>query len=360
MTTEKKFILYEDLDGTVYDVDLPLTSTVDPNELRENLGIPDYVDLNYFPMKSAMVTLWASVNAPKLHEHYPAAFEKKVSDKPIQVLLFGGGAIKIHCQSANGEGVLARATKDTDYIMPKKQGISFYKLLLGMAQAFGTMYTSFATANDRRFNTWRYGNRYRLTTINGITPDGLPMITVLDLFCDEINLRHNVKIKDMELFEHYKENLYTIGLEGMLLSKGQFIFDMPKETVEDLKQKKQDYRILNYPYFAKDRIIIGMEEKDLKDVIAIFLDHDIGKGKEQINSQLMRKIFKKDKKLALTVTLNLKNLVEKPEILAKWLPRNEAAAVTDKIEALFKELPKVENKWDKPWWNTEVETPTIE
>ena len=348
------------MDGKVYDVELPLTSNVDPLVFRENLGIPSYVDLDYFPMKSAMVVLWASMNAPKLHELYPNAFEKKVSDKPIPALLFGGAAIKILCRSANGRGLLARAIKDTDFIVPKKQGINFFKLLLGMEKAFGTMYKSFATANDRRFNTWRYGERYRLTTINGVTAEGLPMITVLDLFCDRINLRHKVEVKDQNLFERYKENLYTISLEGMLLSKGQFIFDMPKETAEELRQKNQEYRILNYPYYAKDRIIIGMEEKDLKDVAAIFLDHDIGKGNEKIDAQLLRKAFDKDKKLALTVTLNIKNLLERPEILAKWLPRNEASAVTGKIEGLFKELPKVESKWDKPWWDTEVETPIIQ
>jgi hypothetical protein len=348
------------MDGKVYDVDLPLTSNVDPLKLRENLSIPSYVDLDYFPMKSAMVILWAAMNAPKLHEQYPDAFEKKVSDHQIPALLFGGAAVKIHCQSSNGTGPLTRAIKDTDFIVPKKQGINFFKLLLGMDKAFGTKYKSFATANDRRFNTWRYGERYRLTTINGITAEGLPMITVLDLFCDQINLRHNVKVKDMGFFERYKENLYTIGLEGMLLSKGQFIFDMPKETAEELKQKNQEHRILQYPDFAKDRIIVGMEEKDLKDVAAIFLDHDIGEGNEKIDVQLMRKAFEKDKKLALTVTLNLKNFLEKPEILAKWLPRNEASAVTSKVEALLKDLPKVDNKWDKPWWNTEVETPIIQ
>jgi hypothetical protein len=168
-----------------------------------------------------------------------------------------------------------------------------------------------------------------------------------------------VEVKDLNLFDRYKENLYTIGLEDMLLSKGQFIFDMPKETMDELKQKNQAYRILQYPHFAKDRIIIGMEEKDLKDVAAIFLDHDLGRGNEKIDAQLMRKAFDKDKKLALTVTLNIKNLLEK-DILAKWLPRNEASAVTSKVEALFKELPKVESKWDKPWWNTEVETPIIQ
>ena len=359
LVTEKKFVLYEDMDGKVYDVDLPLTSNVDPVMFRENLGVPSYVDLDYFPMKSAMVTLWASVNAPKLHELYPSAFEKKVSDKPVPALLFGGAAIKIHCQSSNGKGPLARAIKDTDFIVPKKQGINFYKLLLGMGKAFGTMYTSFATANDRRFNTWRYGERYRLTTINGITVEGEPMITVLDLFCDRINLRHRVEIKDIGLFERYKENHYTVGLEGLLLSKGQFIFEMPKQTEEDLKLKNQAYRILQYPYFAKDRIIVGMEEKDLKDVAAIFLDHEIGQGSENINAQLMRKAFERDNKLALSVTLNIRNLADRPEILAKWLSKNEAATVTSRMEGLFKEMPKVDKKWDKPWWDTEVETPVI-
>jgi hypothetical protein len=182
----------------------------------------------------------------------------------------------------------------------------------------------------------------------------------LDLFCDRINLRHKVEIKDAGLFERYKENLYTVGLEGLLLSKGQFIFDMPSETAVDLKQKGQEYRVLKYQYFAKDRVIIGMEEKDLKDVAAIFLDHEIGDGNEKINVQAMRKSFGKDNKLALSVSLNIMNLVERPGILAKWLSISEAATVTSRITALFTELPRVDKKWDKPWWDTEVETPPIQ
>ena len=354
----KRFILYRDLDGTAYDVELPLTSNVDVEELRESLGLPSYIDLNYFPMRSAMVTLWASVNAPKLHELYPRAFEKRVSKEPIPALLFGGAAVKILCRSANSGGSLARAIKDTDFIVPKKQGIDFYKLLLNMHKAFGTQYKSFATANDRRFNMWRHGERYRLTTINGITEDGLPKITVLDLFCDCIDLRHKVEVKDV--FERFRENLYTIGLEHLLLSKAQFILDMPKECIEQLRRCECDYRILSYPYYAEDKIITGMEDKDVKDVCAIFLDHEIGTGREKIDSQKLRKLLEKDKKLALTVTLNLKNLIEKSDVLKKWMSKSEVSTVTDKIGALLKELPKVDKKWDKPWWNTAVETPTIE
>jgi len=357
-TTPKKFVLYQDLDGTTYDVELPLPSNVNPKELRGSLGLPSYIDLNYFPMRSAMVTLWASANAPKLHESYPHAFEKRVSKKPIQALLFGGGAVKIHCKSANAGGSLARTIHDTDFIVPKKQGLAFYKLLLNMDKAFGTQYKSFLRKNDRRFNAWKYGERYRLTTINGITKEGIPTITVVDLFCDCINLRHKVEVKDM--FKRYKENLYTIGLECLLLSKAQFIFDMPKERMKEIKEGEQDYRILPYPYYAEDRIIIGMEEKDAKDICAVFLDHEIGKGVEEIDSQRMRKILGRDKKFALTVTLNLRNLTERQDVLRKWMSKSEVSTVTDRLEALLKELPMIDKKWDKPWWNTAVETPVIE
>jgi len=353
----EKFVLYKDLDGTTYDVELPLTSNVEAGELRERLGLPSYIDLEYFPMRSAMVILWAAVNAPRLHELYPKAFEKRVSKNPISALLFGGAAVKIHCPSANAGGSLARVIKDTDFIVPKKQGIDFYKLLLNMDKAFGTQYKSFATANDRRFSTWRHGDRYRLTTINGITEEGFPTITVVDLFCDYMDLRHKVEVKDV--FERFKENLYTIGLEHLLLSKAQFILDMPKECLEDLRQCGQDYRILSYPYYAEDKVILGMEDKDVKDVCAVFLDHEIGTGAENIDPLRMRKILEKDKKLALTAMLNLKNLDEKSDVLRKWMSKSEVSTVTERIEDLLKELPTVDKRWDKPWWNTAVETPII-
>ncbi|MEM3752793.1 MAG: hypothetical protein QXM65_07610 [Candidatus Bathyarchaeia archaeon] len=353
-----KCVLYRDLDGTTYEVDLPLTSYVDAEKLRDALGLPSYIDLNYFPMKSAMVVLWAAVNAPKLHELYPSAFEKAVSKNSIPALLFGGAAVKIHCPSANAGGPLERPIKDTDFIVPKKQGVDFYKLLLKMDRAFGTQYKSFATANDRRFNAWRHGERYRLTTINDITPEGLPKITVLDLFCDVIDLRHRVDVR--EAFQNYKENLYTVGLENLIISKAQFILDMPKECADELKKCECDYRILSYPYYSKDKIILGMEEKDIKDVCAIFLDHEVGVGAEKVDVKKMRHILEKDKKLALTVTLNLKNLVEKSNVLRKWMSKSEFSTVTYRVQELLKALPVVDKKWDKPWWNTAVETPIIE
>ncbi|MEM2954060.1 MAG: hypothetical protein QXU21_07315, partial [Candidatus Bathyarchaeia archaeon] len=191
-----------------------------------------------------------------------------------------------------------------------------------------------------------------------ITAEGLPKITVLDLFCDVIDLRHRVDVR--EAFQSYKENLHTIGLENLIISKAQFILDLPKDCADELKKCECDYRILSYPYFEREKIIVGMEEKDVKDVCAIFLDHEIGAGAERINAQKMRKILEKDKKLALTVTLNLKNLVEKSDALRKWMSKSDVSKVTYRIQEVLKVLPVIDKKWDKPWWNTAVETPIIE
>jgi len=353
----QKAIIYEDMDGTRYEVELPLTSSVDPEEIRDELGVPSYVDMDYFPMKNAMVTIWAALKAPELHKLYPYAFEKKVSDKPIPVLLFGGAAVKILCEHANGASSLARKIKDTDFIVPRKQGSDFYKLLLSMDRAFGTRYKSFCTKSDRLFSALRHGERYRIRTINGVTREGIPTVTVMDILCDSISLRHKVDVR--EAFGEYRDNLYTIGLESLILSKTQFIMDFPKERFRELEEFKQEFRILPYQHYAKDMVVLGMEEKDVRDICAIFLDHSIGTEKGEIDPEKISKVLEKDQRFALTATLNLRNIVEKPWVLDAWVKKSEVATVVDRIQTLLERLPKLDKKWDKPWWNTAVETPLI-
>lgn len=353
-----KHILYQEVDGTKYEVDLPLTSSVNIQDMISELALPSYIDLNYFPMRTAIAVIWASQKADRIHKSHPRAFEKEISNKPISALLFGGAAMKIHCEHANGKGELSRSIKDTDFIVPKNQGSNFCKLLLGIDKALGTQYKFFKTKGDTLFNAMRQGNRYRIRTINNITEEGLPTVTVLDIFCDSIDLRHKIEVKDS--FERCAEKLYTIGLEYLILSKAQFITEHPRTDLQTLREHGQEYRILPYDSYAHDKVILGMEEKDLKDVCALFLDHPIGKGKEEIDAEKMRKILEKDKKMALTVTLNLKNIIEKTEPLERWMKKSEVSIVVDRVKSLLEALPKIEKKWNKPWWNTAVETPRID
>jgi len=353
-----KAILYKEIDGATYEVDLPLTSNVDLKAMMNELGLPSYIDLGYFPMRSAIVTIWAAQKAQELHRLYPKVYEKEASKKPIPALLFGGAAMKVQCSHSNGSGALARSIKDVDFIVRKKQASNFCKLLLDMDRAFGTQYKYFRTKADRLFNAMRQGERYRVRTINGITKEGLPTVTVLDVFCDSIDLRHKIEVKDS--FDNCRENLYTIGLEYLILSKAQFIMDFPRADLHLLEEKQQQYRIMPYSWYAPDRVILGMEEKDVKDVCAIFIDHGVGDGKGEISDEKMRRVLEKDKKLALTVTLNIKNLSERNELFEKWLTPSEVSIVVNRMHEMLDVLPKVDNKWDKPWWNTAVETPIID
>lgn len=352
-----KAVLYQEADGAKYEVDLPLTSLVDIKKMMSELGLPSYIDLEYFPMRCAIATIWASQRAHEMRRLHPKAYQKEVSNKLIPALLFGGAAMKVHCEHSNGKGALSRSLKDTDFIVPKSQGSNFCKLLLNMAEAFGTQFKFFRTKSDILFNGMRQGQRYRIRTVNGITPEGLPTVTVLDIFCDYIDLRHRIEVKDS--FEHPRDNLYTIGLEYLILSKSQFIMDLPRADIHVLKEHGQEFRILPYNYYSPDKVVLGMEEKDMKDVCAVFLDHQIGKGREEIDKDKMRKSLVKDKKLALTVTLNLQNLVQRTEILSKWMKQDEITMVTGRISELLNHLPKIDKKWDKPWWNVAVETPLI-
>lgn len=354
-----RFVLYEDIYGTKkIDVELPLTSTVDVEETARDLGIPTYVDKSYLPMRRAIVALWACQNAHQLHRMFPEKVTKRISKQPISALLFGGGAIKIHSPCANAkEKHCCRPLHDVDFIVAKKQGAEFYKLLLRLGDFFGSEHLHFETGGDRMFIFQRHGTRYRIRTIDSVDQNGIPEVGVMDIFCDEIDLRHKIKLK--EEFTNPKDTLYTIGLENMILSKCQFILNLPASDRPRLEKAGQSFRILKYNHIPES-LIIGMEEKDTSDVCAILQDHPIGPGQEEVDPKRMAKALGKDKKFALTCRLNLQNVIDNPEVLKRFdLPRAQESTIKDGIKALLKAIPVVDNRWSKPWWNTQVETPKV-
>lgn len=354
-----KRVLYEDLYARKkIEVKLPLTSAVDVEEFAKHLGIPTYVDKSYFPMRRAIVALWACQNAHELHRMFPDHINKRISKKPIGALLFGGGAVKMYCPCANkNNGPLRRHLKDVDFIVSKKQGTDFYKLLLKLGDLFGTEHLHFETEGDRMFMFQRHGTRYRIRTIDAVDKKGIPKVGVMDIFCDEIDLRHKVKLRDE--FKNPMETLYTIGLENMILSKCQFIMDFPASGLPKLEDADKTFRILKYDYFP-DRLIIGMEEKDISDLCAILLDHSIGSGREEVDPTKMARVLRKDKKFAVTCRLNLQNVVDRPAVLkGLGLTKGQVSTIINRIEVLLKAIPLIDAKWNKPWWNTQVETPKI-
>jgi len=354
-----KAVLYRDVSGEEISVDIPLTSTVDVEQLKREIGLPEYVDMEYFPLQRAVVTIWAAKHAHELDKLYPQLVEKRMEKEPISVLLFGGGGFRICCPSSNLRGgPFSRHLKDVDIIVRKSQATPFYRMLLLLDRICGSRFTHFRTPSDKFFNAIRHGDRYRIRTIDSINADGTPVPGVMDILCDEIDLRH--KVDANEALRDPEANLYTIGLEGLILSKCMFIMEVPEAKVDVIKESGQENRILNYPYYKPGAVLIGMEEKDIKDVCAVFLDHEIGEGNDQINCRKIADILERDKKFRKTVRLNLENIARNEQYLASLgASAGDISTIVERITTMLQHVKQSDERWDKAWWNTDVETPEI-
>jgi hypothetical protein len=352
-------LLTEDYDKTRYEVETPLTSKIDYDRVRNELGIPEYVDPKSFLLERGLVTIWATQKPSRIKEFGSPPGLEKIKDEPIPVLFFGGGAVKLLCKVANDhKSPLFRDIDDIDLIASKKRGQDLYKLLLILGETCGTRYYHFITRTDRRFNAMRAGKRYRVRAIDRILDGESLKPGTLDIFIDEIDLRHKVDVRDM--FNDPKGHLYTIGPENVLLAKCQYIFDAPKSAYNDLVHYGLEYRILNYPHYKNDKLLIGIEEKDIKDICSIFLDHNIGEGAGTINLNMIETVLEKDKKFALTFRLNLESLLRNESLLKKiGLPQNSIEIVLSRTNEVLKAVPTADKKWSDPWWNVDVETPQI-
>jgi len=352
-------VLFQDYDGTTYELETPLTSNVDYGQALADLDIPGYVNRSNFHIERGLVTVWAGLNAHRMEELFPATATKRLAKEPIPVLFFGGAAVRMLCPSANEpSSPFYRELNDIDLIAPKSRAQDLYKLLLALGDLCGTRYYYFVARSDRRFNAMRAGKRYRVRTVEKILEDGSVQCGVLDIFTDSIDLRHKVDVRDV--FGLSKSNLYTIGVHNVILTKCQYIFDVPSKAREELVRQQLDYRILNYPEYRADRLLIGIEEKDMKDLCAIFLDHEIGEEQNDIGLDKIRRILEKDRKFALTFRLNLESILRNEAILRKiGIPSSDITRVFDRIQSILDATPRIEKRWSNPWWNVDVETPQI-
>ena len=352
-------VLFRDYDGFEYDLETPLSRKVEYERIRRDLEVPDYVHKSDFHLERGLVTVWAGMNAHRTKELFTETAAQSAAKAPIPVLFFGGAAVRMLCRSANEpSNPLFRELNDIDLIAPRSRAQDLYKLLLAMGDLCGTRYHYFVTRSDRRFNAMRAGKRYRVRTIEKILDNGGVQSGVLDIFTDSVDLRHKVDVRN--IFNLPKENVYTVGLHNILLTKCQYIFDVPANAKDELVRQQLDYRILNYPHYRNDRLLMGIEEKDMKDLCALFLDHEVGTGGVDISLEKIRHILERDKKFALTFRLNLENILRNENILKEiGIPSVNISQIFSRIQNVLDSTPSVEKKWNNPWWDVDVETPQI-
>ena len=345
MTTT--FVIYESRDSREkLEVSVPLETRLNVDNLRAEIGIPEYVDLTNFQMTKIVAALWALT-------HTDAIDQDTKRDPPVKVALFGGGAFKLLCPSAN-RGPLSRRIGDIDLVTLRENGKQVVDTLCALGEKYGSMFYHGVPAVDKRFNALRTGMRYRLRTIKDTDGNGNPIPGEMDIFCDKLTFCHTLDVRS-ELM-NADQHLFTIGLENLIISKSQYITSVAKTDAGNV----DPVRIMGE--YNKKQVLIGMEQKDMKDVSAALLDHDLGDGSHNISVNIMGEKLRQDWGLWKTVTMSLRNMHQKlGTIFSSFgVSTEDQNVVNEKLSRIVEQL---ETKYvakrgmfdfTKQWWE-EVE-----
>jgi hypothetical protein len=318
-------------------VPIPLDFTPPPERAREELGLGAFVDLKDPWMARAAALL---------------RLAHRGSDPPIPLALLGGAGYRLLSPTANDEASgLRRPLHDLDLACRSKDLGRVRALLRTAGQSGGSGLTVFETRGDLTFNTLLGGRRLRFHLLTSLSAKEATVGTI-DLLADEFRFCHTLDFR--EELEGASRVGYTLRPETMLLTKLQFIQRIP---VADAARVPE--RVLEP--FGKKEVLLGMEGKDARDVIAYLSDVPVLEGADGFSEDRFRDRLVGDFGLWKTSGLNLAMLRRSP--LLDSLPPARRATVVRRLEALERvateaapHAPRM--RWRKEWWE-DVESPSL-
>jgi hypothetical protein len=196
------------------------------------------------------------------------------------VRLLGGLAIARECPSAHDHPALARDYADIDLVArPRHRG------------PVGDLLTALGYTADQRFNDLHGADRLLFYDV--------PRERQVDVFLGVFRMCHTLDLRD-----RFLEGYDSVPLADLILTKLQ---------------------------------IVELNEKDAKDAITIFLDHDLGDGEDVdvIDVRHLSRVCSADWGFYTTVTDNLAKL---REMASGWLGEPECALVDARIAGLAEQL----------------------
>ncbi|MFQ6125236.1 MAG: hypothetical protein ACE5R6_11630 [Candidatus Heimdallarchaeota archaeon] len=219
-----------------------------------------------------------------------------ISDKTqkagLTLKILGAGAIRIHCSNfASLHKAMKRTLTDIDFVAPKKQKKDVLKFMETLGYGMDRHMRYVMTISERYI----------------LTKPGWGVH--VDIFLDKLDMCHLIDLRSRMHLDHP-----TIPLADLLLEKTQ---------------------------------IVQINEKDIKDVIVLLREHNIGAGEvETINAQYIADLLSKDWGFYYTVTTNLKKI---EEFLIKYdvLTEDDVLDVKTKIQTL---QDKIEQKPKSRRW----------
>ena len=206
------------------------------------------------------------------------------ADKKLVLRLLGGVAVSMRCPSASREG-LRRSYVDMDFVGHEKQ-----------SRAIGDFFVEMGYQPRPRFNAMMGRKRLIFNDLDNERR--------VDIFLDVFEMCHKFNFGE------------RLGLEPLTL------------PLADLLATKLQ--------------IVQINEKDFRDLTALFLDHDVGSADgETINGQYLAKLCSNDWGTYKTFTMNLAKLGAAIDIYGLTPPEVEAVkARIDKLVEVIEKEPK--------------------
>ncbi len=330
-------LVIDPLRGERLSIELPLTTRISPETARAELGLPGWVDVSDPIVARALLLLRAARRA----------------DPPVALALLGGAAHRLRCPSSNRADLgLRRPLHDLDVACLHKEVRAVRRLLESVHEREGSGLRFFETSGDRIFNSLSEGRRLRFHMVLGQEGASVSLGSV-DLLADEFRFCHRIDLR--EDVRGAAEQHGTLSPALLLLAKMQYIQRVPLEA-----QAKVADRVLEP--FGRHDLLIGPETKDVRDLLALLLDHPIEAGGDGISPDRLREILGGDWGFWKTVSLNA-GLLERSPILA-GLPESARATVRPRLDALRGILGSLTPKrrlafLGGPWWEEVDEQPSV-
>ena len=154
---------------------------------------------------------------------------------------------------------------------------------------------------------------------------------------------------DLQSAEHHH---FALGIDSLILLKSQFIRMAPRSEVDE-----DDFRLLEP--FDDNRVVLGMEPKDARDVCAALYDHSDSVVDNGPFSGALRRRLSRDWGLHRTVHLNLTNLEQKLEVLLNPFGASESQVA--QVRTNLRRLLEIVNvispqkpflQFGRQWWRT--------
>ena len=300
-------LVIDPLRGERVSIEVPIEFRTPLEDARRQLGLADWVDASD-PIVARGIALLAAARR---------------AEPKIQLALLGGAAHRFRCLASNRTDLgLRRGLHDLDIACLHRELPAVRTFLATVHQREGSGLQVFETNGDRIINSLGEGRRLRLHMVLEERAGDIALGSI-DLLADEFRFCHRFDLKADVLDSPQQHS--TLSPTLLLVAKLQFIQRIPGEDREKVGE-----RVLA-PFGRRD-VIIGLEPKDVRDVLALLLDHPVAEVPDGISPRRVAALVSADWGLWRTLSLNLE-MVGRSSILRE-LPEGPRLQIRNRLDSL--------------------------